>query len=64
MMKAEYEVTIKMKIIEAIENILDIKDIKSTPEEAIRYLCDRLVEEGFFYSYEFLETKLEVKVDE
>lgn len=60
-MKAEYEFTVKFKVQSFIDSVMECGDLTETSEEVIRYLCDRLVEEGFIYEYEFLERKMEAK---
>ena len=60
-MKAEYEFTVKIKVVREVDSIMDLGDLSTTSEETMHYVCDRMVEHGYFTSYEFLERKMEAK---
>lgn len=60
-MKAEYEFTVKIKVVKEINSILECADLSETADETMFYVCDRLVEEGFITAFEFVEKKMEAK---
>lgn len=60
-MKAEYEFTVKIKVVKEVESALELGDLSTESEEAMQYVCDRMVEYGYITAYRFLERKMEAK---
>lgn len=63
-MKAEYEFTVKIKVVREVDSVMDLGDLTTTTEEAMHFICDRMVDHGFITAFEFIERKMEAKVDE
>lgn len=61
MMKADYEFTVKIKVVREVDSVLDLGDLSTTTEETMQFMCDKLVEHGYITSYKFLERKMEAK---
>lgn len=60
-MKAEYEFTVKIKVVKEVESPIDLGDLATTTEDAMQFICDKMVNHGFITAYEFLERKMEAK---